>query len=97
MIDFFSVVPEASSHSLEPYFASYSLQDYGMGHNLLSAYLHKSNAMYKKFIRMPSKGEYAVAVSSIGLKTEEKSFLLLASNAKNLENYIPFCHAYREM
>lgn len=68
-----------------------------MGNNLLSAYLHKGNAMYKKFLRMPSIGEYAIAVSSIGLKTEENSFLLFASNAKKLGNYIAFCHAYMEM
>lgn len=68
-----------------------------MGNNLLSDYLHKSNATYEKFLRMPSIGEYATAVSSIGLKTRENSFLLFASNAKKLEIYIAFFHAYMEM
>lgn len=53
--------------------------------------------MYEKFLRMPSTGDYAIAVSSIGLKTEENSFFLFASNAKKLENYIAFCHAFMDM
>lgn len=46
---------------------------------------------------MPGIGEYAIAVSSVGLKTEENSFLLFASNAKNLENYVAFCHVFMDM
>lgn len=53
--------------------------------------------MYEKFLRMPSTGDHAIAVSSIGLKTEENSFFLFASNAKKLENYIAFCHAFMDM
>lgn len=71
------MVAETWNNSFKPYFASYSLQENWVRNNLLSSYIHKSNAIYEKFLRMPSKGEYTIAVSSIGLKTEENSFLLL--------------------